>query len=201
MQNKLQELTDRLYEEGLAKGRDEGAKILSQARTDAEAIIAKAREEAEAIMAKAAADAADLKAKAESDIRMASAQTLQATKKDIENIIVTGIVDAKVDKAISDKDFVKEIIRAVATNFSSEGTKDLSVVLPESYREYLEPFVKNELTKVVGNGVDATFTKKIAGGFTIGPKDGSYFISMTDGTFKDLIAEYLRPVTKKVLFG
>ncbi len=49
--------------------------------------------------------------------------------------------------------------------------------------------------------VKADFSKKIAGGFTIGPKDGGYFISLTDDSFKELIGEYLRPVTKKLLFG
>ena len=42
---------------------------------------------------------------------------------------------------------------------------------------------------------------KIAGGFTIGPKDGGYFISFTEETFNALISEYLRPATKKLLFG
>ena len=41
----------------------------------------------------------------------------------------------------------------------------------------------------------------ISGGFIIGPKDGGYFISLTDETFIDLISAYLRPATKKILFG
>ena len=41
----------------------------------------------------------------------------------------------------------------------------------------------------------------MAGGFAIGPKDGSWFVSLTDETFRALIAEYLRPVTRKLLFG
>ena len=49
--------------------------------------------------------------------------------------------------------------------------------------------------------MEATFSKKIAGGFRIGPKDGGYFISLTEDTFKNLIGEYLRPTTKKLLFG
>ena len=48
---------------------------------------------------------------------------------------------------------------------------------------------------------DHDLIRKIAGGFNIGPKDGSYFISMTDESFKNLICEYLRPATRKLLFG
>ena len=61
--------------------------------------------------------------------------------------------------------------------------------------------MKGELAKTVGKGVEASFSKKIAGGFSIGPKDGSYFVSLTDQAFMDLIGEYMRPATKKILFG
>ena len=62
-------------------------------------------------------------------------------------------------------------------------------------------FPSVELAKALKGNVEATFTKKVAGGFTIGPKDGGYFISFTDETFNALISEYLRPATKKLLFG
>ena len=55
--------------------------------------------------------------------------------------------------------------------------------------------------ETLGKPVEASFTKKAAGGFAIGPKDGSWFVSLTDETFQALIAEYLRPVTRKLLFG
>ena len=104
-------------------------------------------------------------------------------------------------KSLSSADFVKEILRSVAEKFSAEEASDLSVVLPASLQAELEPFVKGELSELLGKGIDATFSKKISGGFNIGPRDGGYFISMTDETFNDLITEYLRPVTKKLLFG
>ena len=36
MQNKLQELTDRLYQEGLSKGKEEGEKLLFEAKAQAD---------------------------------------------------------------------------------------------------------------------------------------------------------------------
>ena len=74
-------------------------------------------------------------------------------------------------------------------------------VLPESMKKELAPFVTKELSKILKAEVSATFSKKISGGFTIGPKDGGYFLSFTDETFKELISEYLRPATRELLFG
>ena len=198
MQNKLQELTEQLYNEGLAKGRQEGDRYLEEARGQAAAILEDAKREAEGIVAAAEKKAADLRSKAEADVRMASAQALQATRKCIEDLIVTR---AATQTATSDPEFLKSIIKTVAERFSaSEGT-DIALVLPESLQAKLEPWVRGELSKALASPVEVSFSRKFSGGFTIGPGDGSYYISFTDKTFNELIAEYLRPVTRKLLFG
>ena len=63
------------------------------------------------------------------------------------------------------------------------------------------PGATKELAKILGAGVEASFSKKVSGGFRIGPKEGGYFVSFTEDTFNELISEYLRPATKKLLFG
>ncbi len=199
--DKLQELTQKLYEEGLAKGKQDGEALLQKAQAEAEGIVKQAQEEAEAILAKARKDAEDFKVKVEGDVKMAAQQAVQATRTDIENLVVSKVVDGTVDKALANEDYIKGIITAVAQKFSADEPADLSLVLPENLKKSLEPFVKNELGKLLGKGIDASFSKKVAGGFKIGPKDGGYFVSLTDETFKDLIGSYLRPATKKLLFG
>ena len=199
--DKLQELTQKLYEEGLAKGKQDGEALLQKAQSEAEGIVKQAQEEAEAILAKARKDAEDFKVKVEGDVKMAAQQAVQATRTDIENLVVSKVVDGTVDKALANEDYIKGIITAVAQKFSADEPADLSLVLPENLKSALEPFVKNELGKLLGKGIDASFSKKVAGGFKIGPKDGGYFVSLTNETFKDLIGSYLRPATKKLLFG
>jgi len=200
MQNKLQELTDKLYQEGLSKGKEEGERILAEARAEAERIVSEARQQAEQILQQADKNAAEMKSKVESDLKMASAQTLQATRQDIEKLVIAKVADEKVAKSLADPDFLKQVILAVAQRFSAQESADLSLILPASLQAQLEPFVKGELAKALGTGVSAEFSKKVAGGFRIGPKDGSYFISLTDETFQSLIGEYLRPVTRRFLF-
>ena len=201
MQNKLQELTDKLYKDGLSKGKQEGEEILAKAKVQAEEIVAKAQADAAAIIAAANKEAEDLKTKVNGDLKMAASQSVAATKQDIETLIVAKMTETEVKKALTSAEFVKEVILAVAKGFNTEEPTDLELVLPESLKAELEPFVKNEMTKVLNAGVQASFTKKVAGGFTIGPKNGGYFISFTEETFNALISEYLRPATKKILFG
>jgi len=199
--DKLQELTDKLYNEGLSKGKAQGEAMIAEAKEKAAQIIAEAEKKAAEIIAKAEKDSEDLKTKTSSDVKMASEQALQATRNDLENMVVAKVADTQVSDALAAPDFIKGIIKAVAEKFNAEEAVDLNLVLPESLKSALEPFVKNELGKLLKGNVTAQFSKKLAGGFNIGPKDGSYFISLTDDSFKSLIREYLRPATKKLLFG
>ena len=201
MQNKLQELTDKLYNEGLSKGKQEGEELLAKAKAQVDDMLAKAQAEAAQIIAAAQKQAEEIKTKTASDIKMASSQSIAATKKDIESLIVGKMTGDAVKKTLSSADFIKDLIKAVAEKFTTDGPVDLNLVLPESLKNDLEPFATKELAKILGAGVEASFSKKIAGGFQIGPKDGGYFVSFTEETFNQLISEYLRPATKKLLFG
>ncbi len=201
MDNKLQELTDRLYKEGLSKGKEEGEALIAKAEVKAQEIIDEARKAAEEIIRKAEKEAADYRTKVEGDVKMAATQSIQATRNTIENLMVDGLVGKQTSAALSSEEFIKQIILEVARKFSAEEPSDLKLVLPESLKSQLEPFISGELATALGKGVTAEFSKKIVGGFNIAPKDGSYFISLTDDSFRNLIGEYMRPLTRKILFG
>ena len=201
MADKLQELTEKLYKEGLSKGKEEGEQILEKAKAEAKTLAEESRDAAERTMKKAAKDAEEMREKTAADIRTASEQSLSALRKDIENVLIGNIIDEKISAASSDPDFIRKIILAVAEKFSVSQPQDISLTISDKLRSNLEPWIAGELKETLGKGVQAEFSKKISGGFTIGPKDGSYYISLSDDTFRELIGEYLRPVTKKLLFG
>ena len=203
MQDKLQELTEKLYNEGLSKGKQEGEAILNEARKQAEGIIADAKAEAEKIIAEAGKKAGELETKVTGDLKMAASQSIAATRHDIETLLVNKVADRDISGVLTSADFVKQVITTVATAFNPVSSEpvELSVVLPESLKKEMEPFLRKELAKAIGTGIEAGFSKKISGGFTIGPKNGGWFVSFTDETFRELISSYLRPATQKILFG
>ena len=84
MQNKLQELTDKLYNEGLSKGKQEGEAVLANARVQAAEIVDNAKKEAAGIVAAARKEAENIRAKADGDLRIAAGQSIEATRQAIE---------------------------------------------------------------------------------------------------------------------
>ena len=110
MQNKLQELTEKLYNEGLSKGKQDAEELKANAKAQAAEIVKRANEEAAQILKNAELEAEELKQKSANDIKMASGQALQQVKHEIEQAIVCNSVGAKVDAAMNDADFVKSLI-------------------------------------------------------------------------------------------
>ena len=202
MQNKLQELTDKLYNEGLSKGKQEAEQMKANAKNEAAQIIAQAKEQAQEILAKAQSEAAELKSKTENDVKMASLQAFTAVKQQIENVIVAKTL-APAKAAASETEFLKEIIKSIVSAFNPNNSDSvaLDIILPAEKQAELEQFAKEQLSKICSAGVDVQFSKGIQGGFKIAPKGEGYMLSFTDKDFENIIAEYLRPKTKSLLFG
>lgn len=203
MENKLQELTNKLYEEGLSKGRTQAEALLNQAQEDANGIIEQAKKEAAVLIAKAQQEATELKEQVDNEIRMASRQTVSVLKQKIESLLVCKAVEKPTQEALSDKDFVEEIIKTLVAGFNPKGAQamDLNVVLPQEQKENLSLFLKAQISKLLGGNVSVSFSSDLDNGFSIGPKDGGYQIRFTDRDFIALFSQYLRPKTKTLLYG
>ena len=203
MQNKLQELTDKLFNEGLSKGKEEAELMITKAKKEASEIITKAKEEALAIVNNAKKESAELESKVKNDITMASNQSIAALKQQIETSLINLTISKQVKSVMSDTEFIKEIIKTVVLAFNSNkaGSTPLNLILPESQQVQLDSFLKDELTKELGTTIDLKFVKQQSLGFKIGPKDEGYLLSFTEEDFQKLIAQYLRPKTKTLLFG
>ena len=203
MDNKLQALTDKLYNEGLSKGKQEAEVLIAKARSQAEDIVAEAQEQALEIVAKAQKEAAALQAKTANDLRMASNQGITATKQYVEQMILTKAVADSSAKALSDAAFIKELIKTIVGAFNAANPESvpLAVILPEPLKKELDGALEAEIRKQLNAGLEIKYAKGMANGFKIGPADGSYRIIFTAEDFSRLIGGYLRPATRKILFG
>ena len=202
MQNKLQELTDKLYNEGLAKGKQEAGNLLEQARQQADEIIAQANAKAAQILDDARREAEDLKVRVEGDVKMASNQTMSALRQQIAQMIETKTVGGAIDATLADGKFMGKLLETIAGAFNAGGAQaSLDVTLPEAMKGSLDSFLKQNISSELAKGMSFSFSDDIDGGFRIAPKDGGYYVDFSDESFKALLGEYLRPATKKILFG
>ena len=103
---KIQELTDKLYREGVEKGNVEAQKIVEQAKNDAAKIVADAKVEAEKIIAAAQKKASDMDTNTKAELKMYTGQALSALKSEAANIITDELVKNAVGEWSGNKDYM-----------------------------------------------------------------------------------------------
>lgn len=200
MQTKLQELTDKIYHEGVQKARDEEKVILKKAHEEAASILAQAQADAEKKLQEAQKKADELKHNVEAEMKLTASQAMSALKQNIASAITLQVVKPSLQEVFGDKSFIQELLKKVVQGWTSSGNFDLKVILPQSDQEKLETFFKNSLAEELNKGITFEFDKGLKAGFKIGPKDGSYIIGLSDEEFEAFFKAYLRPKTTSLLF-
>lgn len=202
MENKLSQLTQQLYEEGLAKGRSEGEKVLSEAESKARKVVAEAETEAREIVRKARAEAEDLHKNTMTEIALAGKEAVSRIKDQIAGLVTMRSISDGVGKAGLDPAFLEEMILVVARNWngSSPDKASLEALLPEGKRGELDAAFEKSVSRLLAEGVEVGYSDKVGSGFKIGEKNGGYYIGFSDENLEALLSEYLREKATKILF-
>lgn len=203
MQDKLQKLTQKLYEEGLSKGRTDADDLVSKAKAEAASIVNEAKVKAETIIHEAQRQAEEMKKNTETEVALASRQTIAELKTQIQNLVTAKELTPKVKDAIDDKAFLQNMILLVCQNWdgNQQTRTELEVMLPEKAKGELAQQLKAMLENALDEGVEVKTGEEVKSGFKVSPKEGGYYISFTDEDFDALFQEYLRPKVAELLFG
>ncbi len=202
MENKLQELTQKLYDEGLEKGRAEADRLVAEAREQAAKIVAEAEARAAAAVAEAEAKAEDVSKNTLTEIALAGRQAVAKIKTEIASMIVAKSISAGVKQAGMDPEFIKEMLLAAARNWNGAdaGRVSLQALLPEEARERLDAAFGKSAGELLAAGIEVGYSKEVRTGFRVGAKEGGYYISFSDADLEALLGEYLREKVSQMLF-
>ncbi len=201
--SKLDQLTQKLYDEGLEKGRAEADRLVAAAKQQAEKMLAEARAQAEAIVRQAESKAEDVGKNTMTEIALAGKQAVAKIKSEIASLIVARATGEGVKAAGMDAAFIKEMLIAVAKNWNGadSGKVSLQALLPESEREKLDQAMAAEAKALLAAGIEVGYSKEVKTGFKVGAKEGGYYISFSDADVEALLGEYLREKVSQLLFN
>lgn len=196
MENKIQALTDKIYQEGVEKGNEEAQRLIANAQEEAKSIVEAARKEADSIVAAAHKSGDELSENTKSELKLFAAQAVNALKSEIATLVTDKIVTAPVKEFAQDKEFLSAFIVALAAKWSVEEPIVISIDDAESLRNYFAVHAKALLDK----GVQIEQVNGIKALFSVAPADGSYKVNFGEEEFMNYFKAFLRPKLVEMLF-
>ena len=196
MDAKIQELTEKIYNEGVKQGQVEADRLIAEAEARAKKIEADATARAEEIIKSAEHRSSELKKNTESELRLYTAQLIDSLKSSISNQIQGEVAKNSVQALSSDPSFVREFILKLAERFDLTRGIEISTADAEGLQAYFTSHAKSLLESGVS-------IRSVAGkptDFTVAPKDGSFKVQFGEAEFMELFKSFLRPEMNRMLF-
>ncbi len=192
----LEELTNKIYAEGVEKGKTEAAAIVAKAEEQAAAVKAKAEAEAAEIVAKAQQKASELDKNTRAELKLYADQSIGAIKTAVTNLLSEKLANESVKAATADKTFMQKLI----TDLAVAMTKDGAVIVSAKDAEALKAYVAANLKGALEQGLKIEEAKGQKVDCSITPAQGGYKINVSDAELVTYFKDYLRPQIVELLF-
>lgn len=193
---KLQELTEKIYREGVEKGQAEAERIIAEAKEQAAKIQESAKEQAAAIEALAQKKATEISQNTKNELKLYTGQALSALKSEVANILTDKLASQAVDAMANDASLIGQLAVAMASKWTDEEAPVITTEQADKLKAYFQANAKALLDKGLEikqvNGKDAFFT--------IAPADGSYKVQFGQEEFEAYFKNFLRPQLVEMLF-
>ena len=203
MENKLQELTQKLYTTGVEKAQKEAEIIIADAQKKANEIILNAKNEADSIIRKAKNESDEFKTKIESELKLSSKQVIATVKNQVSNLVVQDMLKKDIETGLDDNDFIKNLIELMVKKWQPDDAEstDLQIIMPQKEKENFNKYIKEKISHLLKKGLEVNFEDNFKSGFKIAPKDNSYIINFTNEDFDNFFKTYLKAKTANLLYG
>lgn len=195
MENKIQELTEKIYKEGVEKGNEEANRLVEEAKKQSAQLVAEAKKQAEAIVAQARKAAKELDANTKSELKLYAAQAVNALKSQVATLVTDTVVEEAL-KEQGKTTFFNEFILKLATSWSANEP----IVISTSDAASLKAFFAAKAKNLLDNGVTIQQVNDVKTKFSIAPADGSYKVNFGEEEFENYFKAFLRPQIVEMLF-
>lgn len=196
MDAKIQELTEKIYNEGVKQGQAEAERLIAEAEARAKKIEADAIARSEEIIRSAEHRASELKKNTESELRLYTAQLVESLKSSISDQIQGEVAKNSVQALSSDPTFLQGFILKIAEHFDLTRGVEISTADTEGLRSYFTSHAK----ALLESGISIRSVAGKPSDFTIAPQDGSFKVQFGEAEFIELFKSFLRPEMNRMLF-
>ncbi len=213
----VQELINRLRDEGVKAGQEKSDQVLRDAQKQASQIVAQAKAEAEEILSKARSEIETERAAANDSLRVAIRDTELKMEAELKADFAAH-VKRLVSVELSDREFLRQVILAIAGMAAGDKACEgqlVEVLLPQDLFETDERGTRltekgqDRMRQVVlgisgdmlREGVDLKPSEDISGGIRIRLVGEDLEIDLSDQAISDLLLQNLLPRYRAIVTG
>lgn len=196
MNNKIQELTDIIYNEGVAKGQAQANQLVEQAQLQAQSILDNAGKEAARIVADAEKSAKAHADNVSRELKLQSQQVLEALKSEIATVITDRIVNDAVKGFCANQETFNSLILEIAGQWDGVQPPVIATAQAESLKAYFMTKAK----ELLDAGLEIRQIGDRQAFFSIQPADGSYKLDFGQQELEAWLKSILRDQLVEVLF-
>lgn len=197
MDNKIQELTDKIYKEGVEKGNAEAQQIVENAQKQAKEIEQTAQVKADELIADAQKKMEEMKKNTISELQLYAGQSVEALKSEIATLLTDKLAKNAVDSAMEDKDFMQKVILSLV----SEWAKKEDLIIETDDADVLRKYFAGKADELLKKGVEIRQVNGLKTSFNVAPADGSYKVTFGEEEFVNYFKAFLRPQLVEMLFA
>jgi len=199
MAEELQNLLDKINENGIKKAQAERESILKDARAEADTIIRNAKDEAARLTAKATAEAEALRARSESSVRQAVRDLLLKLESEFRSRI-SAAVSGAAEGALT-PEFMTRLIRELAASFADSPEAEITILAAVKDKAALDAALKSALADSLKTTPKVLADPELGGGFEVSFRSGELYFDFSKEAVTQMVAAYAGPRVAELLNG
>lgn len=202
MISKIQELTEKIYQEGVDKAQNQANILLKEAEEKAAGLINDAQQKADNIILEAERKSKEIFHGLKEELQSISKQVIAITKQKITDSIVIDASQTISKRLLDDKDFIKSLILELVRKWDmgNGSIDDLSLVLSEEQLEKLDGIFKSGALQILQNKKQILFDPSIKNGFQIISNSEGFKVSFSDEDLENFFKKFMKPRIQEYLF-
>ncbi|MDR1673598.1 MAG: hypothetical protein LBS09_09105 [Bacteroidales bacterium] len=195
MESKVQEITEKIYREGVEKGQAEAQKILEQAELQHDELLKQARQEAAKIVADARKQAEALDRNTRSELSLYAARAVETLKSEITLLVGDAVVRTAVEATVTE-----EWLQQWMLQLAAEWVQKEKIVIQATDAEKLKQYFARQAKALLDKGVTITQAGGKAASFVLVPEGSGYKMQFGEEEFAAFFKDFLRPQLAEWLF-
>ena len=199
MEMKLDNLIQKIKQEGVEEAKKQSEDIVNQAQTQAKKIIENSEDKRKTLIQEGRREASNLMTSGEEALRQAARDVLLSLRQEIIKLF-DRVTKDKVSEELS-PDSLEKIIVKVIENFKREEGLDIEVLLSKEDKKVLEAVLLKALSGDLKKGVTFKAAAGMEKGFRVGEKDKNFYYDFSDEAIAEAFGKYLNPRIAEILKG